>query len=224
MAVDGSGTPASWDDLEPAWRRCLALAYASLRAGGLAVGSVLTDAAGAVVASGRNRAYDPPGGTDPLQGTPLAHAEMNALGAARTGWDLSDHTLWSTQRPCAMCTTAAEFTGVGRIRFLAPDPWALATGVPGTPGRLVTGPGADLWLVAANVLFLHSVATRAGLAHPTVTGNLAREPETAAIAVDLVESGGTAVRDNESVADFLDAVWEPLTAAAAARSRRMSTG
>lgn len=34
---------------------------------------------GDVLAEGRNRAYDPPGGDDPLQGNPIADAEMNGL-------------------------------------------------------------------------------------------------------------------------------------------------
>ncbi|MEV6728814.1 MULTISPECIES: hypothetical protein [unclassified Streptomyces] len=77
---------------------------------------------------------------------------MNALGAARTGWDLGGATLWSTQEPCGMCAAAAEFTGVGEVRYLAPDPWALEGG---------SGTGAEaeggVWLLAANVMFLRSV-------------------------------------------------------------------
>jgi hypothetical protein len=47
---------AGWDQLEPAVRRCLELAHVTLRAGGLAVGSVITDTNGTIVAEGRNRA------------------------------------------------------------------------------------------------------------------------------------------------------------------------
>jgi hypothetical protein len=65
--------------------------------GGLAVGAVITDAGGAVIPEGRNRAYDPPGGPDALEGTPLAHAEMNAFAAVRTERDLAGCTLLSTQ-------------------------------------------------------------------------------------------------------------------------------
>lgn len=36
-----------------------------------------------MVAEGRNRAYDDDLGKGPLRGTPLAQAELNALGAAR---------------------------------------------------------------------------------------------------------------------------------------------
>ena len=69
----------AWDELAPAARRSLELAHTALSTGGLAVGSALAEAGGHVVAAGRNRAYDPGGGKESLQGTPLAHAEMNVL-------------------------------------------------------------------------------------------------------------------------------------------------
>lgn len=111
-----------WIGLPRPAQRCLELAYASLLAGGLAVGATLTDADGTVVAEGRNRAYDPPGGTEPLQGTPLAHAEMNVLASMRTERELASCTLWSSQEPCAMCVAAVRFTGVGAVPYLAADP------------------------------------------------------------------------------------------------------
>ncbi|MFD3325918.1 nucleoside deaminase [Streptomyces sp. NPDC058701] len=111
---------AAWRTAPAAVRRSLALAYEALTAGGLAVGAVLTDVSGAVWCEGRNEAYEEGPGTGPLRGTPLAHAEMNALGAARTGWDLGATVLWSTREPCGMCAAAAEFTGVGAVRYLAP--------------------------------------------------------------------------------------------------------
>jgi hypothetical protein len=93
-----------------------------LLAGGLPVGSVLVGSGGEVVAEGRNRAYDPPGGDDRLQGSPIAHAEMNALARVDVGADLSVTTLWSSHRPCAMCAAACE-VGVGlggRFEGIAP--------------------------------------------------------------------------------------------------------
>ncbi|OLT11568.1 hypothetical protein BJF78_26580 [Pseudonocardia sp. CNS-139] len=65
---------AAWAAAGAGVRRSLELAHRSLRAGGLPVGAVVVDRDGAPVAEGRNRAYDPPGGDDPLQGTPVAHA------------------------------------------------------------------------------------------------------------------------------------------------------
>ncbi|MER7750720.1 nucleoside deaminase [Kitasatospora sp. NPDC097643] len=177
---------AVWPTLAPAARRCLELAHQAWRAGGLPVGAVLTDADGAVVAEGRNRVYDAPGGTDPLQGTPLAHAELNALARARTPWDLATHTLWSSHRPCAMCTAAASFAGVGTVRYLAADPWAEAVGHRGDPAAVLNGPAEERWVaVVAGALFLADTVRVAGPGHRTVRAALATDPPTARLALDL---------------------------------------
>lgn len=60
------------DEADGALLRCLELAHESFLAGGLPVGSVITDGQGERVGEGRNRAYDPAGGTDRLQRTPIA--------------------------------------------------------------------------------------------------------------------------------------------------------
>src|SRR5215471_15737205 len=192
-----AGYEEAWTALEPGAKRSLQLAHASLVAGGLACGAAITDVSGVVFAEGRNRAYDRPGGTDALQGTPLAHAEMNALAAVSTYRDLSICTLWSSQEPCSMCTAAATFTGVGTIRYVAPDPWAIAAGhsrsspgaavdavhrVWGDGSRVVVGPVDDeRWVIAANVMFLLSIALQRGLDHPTILRNTELEPDTVEI-------------------------------------------
>lgn len=211
----------AWHDLEPPARRALELAYRSLADGGLACGAVITDAGGHLIAEGRNRAYDPPGGPDALQGTPLAHAEMNAFAAVRTGRDLADCTLLSTQQPCSMCAATAEFLEVGAVRHLAPDPWALASGQ--SDNAVSVGPAADPWLVTANVLFLLSIAGKAGLDHPTVVGNRELEPETTGVVLDMVADGlvGPAWTNEQSLAEVLPARWDRIVAAAAARAERM---
>ncbi|HEX5494118.1 MAG TPA: nucleoside deaminase [Mycobacteriales bacterium] len=218
----GAGFAESWRDLHPAFRRGLELAYQTLAAGGLPVGAVLTDNTGQIVAEGRNRAYDPPGGPDVLQGTPLAHAELNVLAAVRTDRDLAGCTLWSTHEPCSMCTEAASFTEVGAVRYLAPDPWAVADQPARHPADWFTGPGEDVWVVCANLLFLHAIASRYGVTHGTVVGNLEHEPETARLVVDLVTEGRTApvLTRDRSLTDVLAARWDRIAPAAAARARR----
>jgi tRNA(Arg) A34 adenosine deaminase TadA len=194
----------AWNALEPAPRRTLELAYASLVAGGLPVGSVLVDAGGAIVAEGRNRAYDPPGGPDVLQGTPLAHAELNVLAAVPTDRELGPDTLWSTHEPCSMCAAAAAFTGVGTVRYVAPDPWAVAARpAPAASGSVPLG--SPEWALVAGVLFVLGVAARVGVDSPTVTGN----PEVARIALDLLPapSGG-------SLAELVAPIWPRITTAA----------
>jgi tRNA(Arg) A34 adenosine deaminase TadA len=210
----------AWHDLEPPARRALELAYQSLAGGGLACGAVITDADGHLIAEGRNRAYDPPGGTDALQGTPLAHAEMNAYAAVPTGRDLGDCALLSTQQPCSMCAAAAAFLGVGTVRHLAPDPWALASGQP--DHGVSVGPAADLWVVTATLLFLLSIASRAGVDHPTVVGNRELEPETTGVVLDMVAEGlvAPAWTRGRTLVEVLPARWDRIVAAAAARAER----
>ncbi|MEV0324675.1 nucleoside deaminase [Streptomyces sp. NPDC050658] len=206
----------AWAAAPDAVRRCLSLAYEGLLAGGLAVGAVLTGPDAAVLAEGRNQAYDDGPGSGPLRRTPLAHAELNALGSARTDWDLGTLTLWSTQEPCAMCTAAAAFTGVGSVTYLAPDPWALAGGSDGSSG--VAGLGEQPWLVAANVMFLRSVSMAAqGPDEPTtLTRNRLLEPETAALHDSLPAGPPTA----PAAEAWLAELWPALNDAATARRLR----
>ncbi|MFG2618113.1 nucleoside deaminase [Streptomyces sp. NPDC048507] len=220
MTVRGGGEfGLVWRSAPEAARRALALAHEALTAGGLAVGAVLTDPAGAVLAEGRNEAYEAGPGTGPLRGTPLAHAEMNALGAARTEWSLAATTLWSTHEPCAMCAAAAEFTGVGEVRYLAPDPWALAGGAAGASGAVLSGAGDGVWLIAANVMFLRSVRVAApGPAEPEIlVRHRALEPETAALH-DAVPPG---LPGAGPVRDWLAGLWPELARAARARAARV---
>jgi tRNA(Arg) A34 adenosine deaminase TadA len=181
---------------------------------------VITDAGGEVVAEGRNRAYDPPGGADALQGTPLAHAEMNAFAAVRTERDLGDCILVSTQEPCSMCAAASSFLGVGTVRYLAPDPWALASGQP--ENAAAVGPAPDLWVVTANLMFLLGIASRSGVEHPTVVANRDLEPETTRIVRDLVAHGLVVptLTNGKSLTDLLSAQWPRITAAATDRAAR----
>ncbi|WP_030722024.1 nucleoside deaminase [Streptomyces griseus] len=217
MFADVGNFDAEWAAAPEAVRRCLALAYEALVAGGLAVGSVLTDPTGTVRAEGRNHAYDDGPGEGPLRGTPLAHAEMNALGAARTDWDLSALTLWSTQEPCSMCTAATAFTGVGTVRYLAPDPWALASGNDGSSG--VAGMNQQPWLVAANLMFLRSVSAAAqGTEEPaTLTRCRELEPETVGLH-DALPPGLPAARNAEA---WLEGLWHAIGDAATTRRLRV---
>jgi tRNA(Arg) A34 adenosine deaminase TadA len=211
------GFADAWRALAAPARAALEAAVRSLAAGGLAVGSAIADRDEAVHAVGRNRAYDPPGGPEPLQGTPLAHAEMNALAVVPTARDLAGDTLWSTQQPCAMCDAAAVFCGVGVVRWLAPDPWAIADDVPearDASGTRRMGPADQRWLVVANVLFVASIVRTRGRAHPTPARNAEREPETDGLVDRVVAAAGA------DLPELLDRNWPAITAAADARRER----
>ena len=159
-----------WQAADEALLQCLELAHESFLARGLPVGSVIAGRGGQRVSEGRNRAYDPAGGTDRLQRTPLAHAEMNALAAIETGTELGGMTLWSSHRPCPMCAAACEFTGVGRVRFVAPDP--SDDNSHADPGEI-----EPEWVVVASLLFLSGVAAYSGSSSLTIARARQREPE-----------------------------------------------
>jgi tRNA(Arg) A34 adenosine deaminase TadA len=204
------GPPAmhEWQQAHVSVRRSLELAHEALRAGGLPVGAVILDASGDVIAQGRNHAYDPPAGDDPLHGTPIAHAEMNALARIATKTDLSVCTLWSTHRPCIMCAAAAAFTGVGEVRFLAPDPSDEDSTDPvGVDGR---------WMVLANVMFLEGVSRYSGTSAPMICRARVREPETA----ELLGSVGPALFASPELELALEEIWPMIEAAAQARAVR----
>jgi tRNA(Arg) A34 adenosine deaminase TadA len=197
-----------WQQAPVGVRRSLELAHQALRAGGLPVGAVILDETGNVIAEGRNHCYDPPSGDDPLQATPLAHAEMNALARIPTDTDLSVCTLWSTHRPCSMCAAACAFTGVGEVHFLAPDPSDADASDPEDVD--------DRWAVLANVLFLEGISRYSGPDAPMIGRAWLREPETAA----LLSSVGPVLFDSLELATGLASVCPQIEVAARARADR----
>jgi tRNA(Arg) A34 adenosine deaminase TadA len=194
---------------DPALFRCLELAHDSYLAGGLPVGSVIVAEDGTTISEGRNRAYDPAGGAARLQRTPIAHAELNALAGIATGVDLAVLRLWSSHQPCLMCAAACEFTGVGSVRFVAPD-----------PSEEIEHPDpadvASEWVVVANLLFLAGVSEYAGMASPTVSLARDREPEVAAL---LMPTTVSPLRQ-PSLAAALGELWPEIVDAANLRRRR----
>jgi creatinine deaminase len=76
-------------------------------AGGLPIGSVLTDAAGRVVARGRNLRVQ--------TGDPTAHAEVVCLRNAGRRRDWPELTLTSTLSPCIMCTGTTLLYRIPRV-------------------------------------------------------------------------------------------------------------
>jgi tRNA(adenine34) deaminase len=98
-------------------------ARAALLTGDVPIGAVVLDAAGTVVAVGRNERealHDPTG-----------HAEIVALrraGAALGTWNLTGCTLAVTLEPCTMCAGAIVLARIARLVFGAWDPKAGAVG------------------------------------------------------------------------------------------------
>lgn len=113
----------SFDALPEMWQACIELALEALRAGSLPIGAVVVAGDGRIVARGRNRfaeaveASPHLPGTPYLTGTPLAHAEVNALleyGYRPPG---PRPVLYTTTEPCPLCMGAARMVGVGHVVY-----------------------------------------------------------------------------------------------------------
>jgi tRNA(Arg) A34 adenosine deaminase TadA len=200
-----------WHGIDPAAARALELAHDTLLAGGLAVGCVIVDAS-TIATEGRNRAYDPATGTDPLEQTPLAHAEMNALARIGTDVDPSRLTLWSTQQPCSMCQAAIHFIGIGNVRVIATDPSNAAD----RAAEAVD----DEWVILATSMFLIGPLRRGGHDHPMVLANRQEEPEAVELAIAIVGDPSSPLTDGRSLKDAVEQMWSDLRHAADRRRAR----
>ena len=104
-------------------RAARAAAAAAAGTGDVPVGAVILDAAGVVVARGRNRRE--------ADADPTAHAEivaMRAAARARGSWRLDGLTLVVTLEPCTMCAGAITEARLSRLVYGAADPRAGAVG------------------------------------------------------------------------------------------------
>ena len=129
-----------------------------------------------------------------------------------------------------MCAAAARFIGVGRVVHIAPDPSWLAAHA-GEPSSSLAAaaahadhPVADVWVVAANTLFLWSTGRRAGAQHRTIERMQAIEPETAAVALRLLDDADAdaALAAGETVEQLFASRWDELSAAGEERQLRRS--
>jgi len=104
-------------------RAALAEAQAATTTGDVPVGAVILDAAGAIIARGRNRRE--------ADNDPTAHAELEAIRAAAQAlgeWRLDGLTLVVTLEPCTMCAGALTSARLTRLVYGAADPRAGAVG------------------------------------------------------------------------------------------------
>lgn len=126
-----------WDDLEPPWRACLALAWEAYGHGTTPVGAVIVDPDGGTVAEGRNARYAAAGG--PLAGSHIAHAEVLALGRLSSERNYPGHTLYTTLEPCLLCVGAAVMSNIGHVHFAGADPYGGAAAMAPTNAHLRRG-------------------------------------------------------------------------------------
>jgi tRNA(Arg) A34 adenosine deaminase TadA len=93
-------------------RLAVAAARRAAQNGGAAIGAVIVDRQGAVVAEGQSLVGP--------ECDPTSHAEVNAIRSAarRLGrLHLPDCTLYSTLEPCSMCLGACAWADLGEVVF-----------------------------------------------------------------------------------------------------------
>lgn len=200
-------------------RLAFAGAWEALRADSVPVGAIVTDGAGAVIATGRSRAMDLEAEPGRLSRTSIAHAEINALAQLPPGRH-SDHTVWATLEPCLLCTGALVIASIGAVRFAAADPlWAGIDRLPEIntfvasrwPRRI--GPRTDELGVFAMLLPLLFYRQR----YPdgaSITIHRTAVPRVAALADDLVDSDERRRWPAMELEDVLESLWSRLAGAA----------
>ena len=111
-----------WNRLTLPWQICLEEAWTAYCAGSLPIGAAITDAAGRVLARGRNRIYESTPDGPTLFGHRLAHAEVNAL-VALDYRAVDPHTcvLYTTTEPCPLCTGAIRMIGLSAVHYASRD-------------------------------------------------------------------------------------------------------
>jgi hypothetical protein len=108
--------------------------------------------------------------------------------------------------------TACEFTGVGTVKFIAPDP------SDEDDYRDPDGIEPE-WVVVANLLFLSCVAAYSGWSSSMIIRAGQREPEV----VELMRAVGDAALRQAVLRDALTPVWPHVETAARKRGERRAT-
>jgi tRNA(adenine34) deaminase len=162
------GRVPRFEELAPVWRTCLEQAWEAFVNGSLPIGAAVVDAGDTVLAVGRNRIAESSEhaphvpGTPYIAGSPLAHAEVNAL--LQLGYHRLEPRaqLFTTTEPCPLCMGASRMAGIGKVIYASRDAWAgaavMAESVPYIQkmGPTVEGPIGELeeplmtWLLAAH--------------------------------------------------------------------------
>jgi tRNA(Arg) A34 adenosine deaminase TadA len=119
---------AAWDRLEEGWQVAFLQSWAAFCHKSFPVGSALVGSDGSVLASGRNRVFDP--GEEALSGSLLAHAEIASLSRLSVDERHDDVTLFTTLEPCVYCMGAVVVSRVGTVRYAGVDLYGGAAGLP----------------------------------------------------------------------------------------------
>lgn len=111
-----------WKDLETPWRIAIELAWEAYKSGTIPIGCVIVSKDGKIISKGRNQIYNDKI-HNPLAGTNMAHAEMNAmLGLNEIEHpNIREYILYTTMEPCPMCFGTMVMMSIRNIFYGARD-------------------------------------------------------------------------------------------------------
>jgi tRNA(Arg) A34 adenosine deaminase TadA len=130
-----------WSELSLPWQAALEEAWSASCAGCAPIGAVVVNAAGEIIARGRNHNNDQTALPGQICLTQLAHAELNALLAVKCNHgDLHQCAIYSTMEPCPLCMGAIYMSGVRRIYYACRDTYAGSVDMLGSTAYLSSKP------------------------------------------------------------------------------------
>lgn len=146
-------------------RHVVRRAWTSFATGNHGIGAVVVDSDVTVVGSGHNRIFDTRGDGATLSGSPLAHAEINAL-YSLGGVRAPGCALVTSLAPCPLCVGAAAVFRISAIRYLGHDPSCDGTDTDTTNGAwrlpLIAQEADTTWSLWCEVLPMVSSLQRHG--------------------------------------------------------------
>jgi len=122
-----------WQSLSPPWQACLALVWEAYCDDCTPIAAVVTDAAGNILSTGRNRIRPRHKMDGHGRGWEIAHAETEALhNLDYAGLDPHPCILYTTTEPCPMCIGTFYMSGLRTLYYAARDPYAGSVDLLGT--------------------------------------------------------------------------------------------
>ena len=115
-----------WTSLSSPWRESFKESWTAYCSGSIPIGAVIADGSGEIHAVGRSRRFEARSESqDQIFGTPLSHAEVNAILCLDFN-RINPHEciLYTTVEPCPLCVGAVAMSKIKTIMYAARDPYA----------------------------------------------------------------------------------------------------
>ncbi|MDR0818732.1 MAG: nucleoside deaminase [Oscillospiraceae bacterium] len=120
----------TYESLEIGWKLALSEAWKSFVGGTIPIGAVILNENDDVVSVGRNMIFEEHSDSQPLCGSSIAHAEINAIAQINRSEhpDIRKYTLYSTTEPCILCFGAIVMGNIRNFKYAVRDNYAGFTG------------------------------------------------------------------------------------------------